>query len=60
MPPATGGNAKKFHGKAKNQYQKEKENNAEYAKNHLHPAHNPGNASCATNERPDYLDQPRH
>ena len=51
-----------MHGKAKSELKKnEKKNNTEYVKNHTeNPAHNSGNVSSATNEWPDYPDQPSH
>ena len=56
-----GGRARKVSmGQRKVNTKKENENNTEYSKNDLNPAHNSGNVSCATKEWPDYPDQPRH
>ena len=61
MSPATGG-ARKMQGKVKRELKKtRRKHNTEDFKNHTeHPAYNSENVSCATNEWPDYPDQPRH
>ena len=60
MPPTTGEGEDASVEKRKVNTNTEKKKNTEYAKNHLNPAHNSGNVSCATNEWRDYPDQPRH
>ena len=59
MSPATRGGRRRCMKKRKVNIKNEKKNNTEYAKNHLNPDHSSGNASCATNEWPDYPSQPR-
>ena len=58
MSPATGGGGGRCKEKPKANIKNEKKNKTEDAKNHLNPGYNFGNASCATNEWPDYPDRP--
>ena len=61
MSPATeGGGRGRCMEKRKVNIKNEKKNNTEDAKKHLNPGHNSGNAPCATDEWPNYPDQPRH
>ena len=59
MSSATGGGRGRCMETRKVNIKNEKKNNTEDAENHRKPAYNSGNASCATNEEPDYPDQPR-